>query len=510
MIATLYFKLLVLFDLFFWFEQDAIWFLKPVDAIHTDPLLPWQTVWSLHPQQSLLNQTWVENQQEECLQHLLANVNPVGTRRGFIAASPSKVNPNYFYTWTRDASLISYVVATLLDQRQKLSHYTTNLASKMDLNQVLYDYVDFQIHTQHTVDRTPCQCLGEPKFNADGSPFVNIWGRPQNDGPAERTIAMIQFANVLVERNTDTTPLDYIRTTLKPSIYLDLDYVVRSWKEPCFDLWEEIKGIHFYTLMVMRRGLLDGSDFALKHDDSKRVHLYRHFARRIEQRLLSFWSSSDNYIKVTQDQVQGQQKPSGLDISILLAANLAAPLKDGFFTPESDKILATAKALEDAFANLYPLNTNKQDDDKAATAMGRYPEDRYDGYGLSIGNPWFLATTAMAELYYLAMMAWQHQGGVEVTNINHGFFKERDSTVEVGHFYKVDHPDFDALRHSLASDADRFLLTVQHHQGLDGALSEQYNRDTGFLQGAPHLTWSYASLISTLQIRDQFYSSLDS
>src|SRR5438067_683903 len=32
----------------------------------------------------------------------------------------------------------------------------------------------------------------------------------------------------------------------------------------------------------------------------------------------------------------------------------------------------------------------------------RYPEDVYDGVGTSLGNPWYLATTSMAELFYRA------------------------------------------------------------------------------------------------------------
>lgn len=87
--------------------------------------------------------------------------------------------------------------------------------------------------------------------------------------------------------------------------------------------------MHFYTLMTMRRGLLDGSTFSLAQGNKERARRYRHTARKIQKRLDSFWSSSDNYIMVTQNQVKGRPKPSGLDISTLLAANLAAPLNDG-------------------------------------------------------------------------------------------------------------------------------------------------------------------------------------
>ncbi|KAI8331494.1 Six-hairpin glycosidase-like protein [Chlamydoabsidia padenii] len=466
-------------------RQSCIYALdSPLQAIWTS-----RRITTTHCDQSLLlNQTWVKHQREQSLHYLLRNVNPGGTKRGFIAASPSKVHPNYFYTWTRDASLVTLVLATLQQDD-----------STEDLNQVLFDYVEFQLHTQRIANQTPCQCLGEPKFNADGSTFTGDWGRPQNDGPAERAITMILFANILRKQQDHD---DYINSTLKPSIYLDLDYVVKTWETPCFDLWEEVNGIHFFTLMVMRRGLLDGSTFSLDQGDMTRAHQYRHTARQIEHRLNMFWSSSDNYIKVTQNQVKGRPKPSGLDISTLIAANLAASLNDGFFTPGSDKVLATAKVLENTFSQLYPINKNLNHD---GVAMGRYPEDIYDGYGTSQGNPWFLATAAMAELYYGAMMEWREQGRVQVNEINHNFFKQRDPAVELGHVYFVGNQDFDDLLHTLAFEADRFLITIQHHQQDNGALSEQFNRLTGYQQGALDLTWSYASFISALRIRSLFF-----
>lgn len=138
--------------------------------------------------------------------------------------------------------------------------------------------------------------------------------------------------------------------------------------------------------------------------------------------------------------------------------------------------------------------------------MGRYPEDIYDGYSTSQGNPWFLATSAMTELFYNAILEWKHQGGVEVNEINHDFFKQRDPAVELGHVYRVNQPDFDNLIQTLAYDADRFLVTIQHHQQANGALSEQFNRRTGYQQGALDLTWSYAALISALYSRSLFFS----
>ena len=48
-------------------------------------------------------------------------------------------------------------------------------------------------------------------------------------------------------------------------------------------------------------------------------------------------------------------------------------------------MLATAVAIENSFANLYTINKNKPS--WLGTAIGRYPEDTYNGNGNSQGNP---------------------------------------------------------------------------------------------------------------------------
>lgn len=102
---------------------------------------------------------WVARQQLTSFNTIMSNINPPGTSRGFFAASLSTYKPDYFYTWTRDSALVARVIAALPD---------TNLT-------VLTDYVDFQIKAQ--VTPTVCHCLGEPKFNTDGSGYTGSWGR---------------------------------------------------------------------------------------------------------------------------------------------------------------------------------------------------------------------------------------------------------------------------------------------------------------------------------------------
>jgi glucoamylase len=244
---------------------------------------------------------WISKQMSISFKTILKNIHPPGTTRGFLAASLSTSHPDYFYTWTRDAALVVRVLCDLPETEDNL----------------LKDYVEFQVDTQNTP--TVCQCLGEPKFNPDGSAFSGPWGRPQNDGPAERAITLMKIINRFKGKHDD-----FIKKTIMTALKKDLDYTARVWEEPCFDLWEEVNGIHFYTLMVMRRALMDGYYFF----NNKK---YQSTANDIQKRLETFWSPEENYIRVTQDEQSGVNKTSGLDVSVLLAASTFSSIGEGKF-----------------------------------------------------------------------------------------------------------------------------------------------------------------------------------
>ena len=72
----------------------------------------------------------------------------------------------------------------------------------------------------------------------------------------------------------------------------------------------------------MRKALLDGADFATRNSDTSRVSGYQSTASSVKTKLESFWSSTNNYITVTQSYSGGVQK-AGLDVSTLIAANQA-------------------------------------------------------------------------------------------------------------------------------------------------------------------------------------------
>jgi glucoamylase len=88
--------------------------------------------------------------------------------------------------------------------------------------------------------------------------------------------------------------------------------------------------------MVMRKGLVDGANFAARNGDSTRASTYTNAANSIKTVIDTFWSSSNNYVIVTQNKTAGVDK-AGYDIASLIAANVGST-QDGFYTPGSEKV----------------------------------------------------------------------------------------------------------------------------------------------------------------------------
>src|SRR5699024_2503223 len=89
--------------------------------------------------------------------------------------------------------------------------------------------------------------LGEPRFNVDGTPFNGPWARPQNDGPALRALTLFHILDF-------TTP-ETTREKIGEILATDIAFLISHRQEPSFDIWEEIRGDHFYTRIVQLAAL---------------------------------------------------------------------------------------------------------------------------------------------------------------------------------------------------------------------------------------------------------------
>lgn len=113
----------------------------------------------------------------------------------------------------------------------------------------------------------------EPKFNVDGSVYSGPWGRPQNDGPAIRASTLSQFAQTL---NIQKKIQKLYRAEFPATspIKRDLEYVAKEWAKKCFDIWEEIQGEHFYTLVQSYSALKIGGEIAKLMKDDGAIEWY--------------------------------------------------------------------------------------------------------------------------------------------------------------------------------------------------------------------------------------------
>ncbi|KAF2458857.1 glucoamylase I precursor [Lineolata rhizophorae] len=472
--------------------------------------------------------SWLEREEDIAIDRLLDNVAPGGRNvrdaaPGTVIASPSRHHPNYYYQWVRDAAITT---STLVDLYAEDPY--SFLSS--DLVPILDAYTVLQYKLQHSNNPSgsfdDLSGLGEPKFEADGSPFTGSWGRPQRDGPALRALTLISYLKAYNETHSSLWDSDFGDEWFRPLydadmpadsiIKADLEYVSHYWNASGFDLWEEVEGLHFFTAMVQARALREGAKLAALFEDPGAAAWYALQARKLEEELLpKFWSERNGHLVETLDSPRG-----GLDCGLLLGAlhgterNSTATER---FAPYSDEVLVSLLALARDQRYRFPINSAPSDSSNAesefsllqGTGVGRYPEDVYDGYGTSPrgGNPWFLCTSSVAETLFRTV---EHAVAVEQLPISSrgmpfwdALMENSSTSLEPGRTYKPTDPEFDEVMARLRRAGDAFLVVVKKHTDAEGRLSEQFDRWNGYERGAEDLTWSYGAFLQAVRARQR-------
>ncbi|PYH46524.1 glycoside hydrolase family 15 protein [Aspergillus saccharolyticus JOP 1030-1] len=405
-----------------------------------------------------------------------------GAHPGIVVASPSKSNPDYFYTWTRDAGLTIPAIVARLTQPANDDHA---------LDRILQQYATSQA-TQQAISNpsgslTDGTGLGEPKFHVNLTEFTSPWGRPQRDGPPLRASALIAYGNHLLTTGQTTTLA--VASNLWPIVRNDLAYVTQYWNESTFDLWEEVRGSSFFTTAVQHKALVEGEAFA--HALGEDCRGCAHIAPQILCHLQEYWDGGARAVR-TNLPTSGR---SGLDANSILAAvhtfDPEAPcsLEDrGTFQPCSSRALANHKAFVDSFRALYGVNRGRGVG--TAAAVGRYAEDVYQG-----GHPWYLTTLAAGEQLYDALYQWDRQGVIAVTAVSLPFFRDLVPGIIPGSYFNSS-DEYVTIRDAVRQYADGFLLVVQEYTPEGGGLAEQFDRDIGRPVSAVDLTWSFAAFLT--------------
>lgn len=444
---------------------------------------------------------WAKQARAAALEKAQANISPPDGQPGAVLASPSRQDPNYYYHWVRDGARTMRAFVHLYD----VCDAEAKASVRESLFEMLERYVTFSKlnQTTPTLTRGP----GEPKFYVTGQAFDGPWGRPQNDAPAQRALVLTRWAKHLLGEGHER----YVRGVLYDGgwpdsfsvIKTDLEFVAHNWQAPCFDLWEELHGTHFFTRMQQRVALAEGASLARTLGDGGAADFYAEQAAAIEAAMDAFWNPDANYLVSTLP-APGGFKPENLDTAVLIASAETFSTEAPFYTPDHDRVLATAFALHQRFASLYRINevTRTSAGEPIFPGIGRYPGDTYTGGAeRGEGNPWFLCTLALAEVCYKAARQLRNRSSIAINPQNEGFFNlavqlvSPDTRLEAGTTLNAGSQESPLLTSGLIAAGDAYLRRVRLHAAQDGSLSEQFNRETGLMMSARDLTWSYVAMV---------------
>ena len=132
----------------------------------------------------------------------------------------------------------------------------------------------------------------------------------------------------------------------------------------------------------------EGAAFARSLGDDASAQIYTQTADDIAVDLNKFWDAQKGYIRATVCEVQGDHgKTSSLDTCIMLGV-LHAGEEAGEWSVTDDRVLASHLAIVESMRAEYRINGKYRW--QSGIAVGRYPEDLYDGVGMSLAHPWYL------------------------------------------------------------------------------------------------------------------------
>jgi len=424
---------------------------------------------------------WADRQYRRAAEFMMLSVSPVGVTKlrpgfgqtirpipGSVVASPVLASydpdPDYFFHWYRDSAVVLDALRVLFEDGtvgdEALGHlgdfvrFSANLAT-LDgrllasapewRRSVVEDFKKFVRSDEELAEVRGQAVAADTRVNPDGTIDISRWARPQHDGPALRALTLLRWHNSVANDRELKRSLDQL-------INADLSFVLAHGATSCYDIWEEERGVHYYTLAVSQAALAAGASWLHASNRHEQARACAEQAKRIGGTLEGYWSDAGYYRSRVLD--GGGQSSKELDIAVLLAAIHAGP--EGGDTADDPRMHQTLRRIESLFEAEYPINQNRPP--HRGPALGRYSGDVYYS-----GGAYYFSTLAAAEFCFRAAAT-------------------RD-------------------REQLLRRGDSYLETVRAYTPDSGELSEQFDKTTGAQTSARHLSWSYAAFITCIAAR---------
>lgn len=388
--------------------------------------------------------------------------------RGSILASAKMdewdPNPDYFHHWVRDAAIALAAVPAAM---------AADPGAQGFWHQAVADHISFSLQISDPERRRPAsnplaagtrpdhhrflrpdaglatlsgsRWLEEPRFAADGTPDLENWSRPQDDGPALRASVLMKLCKVLPEAAT---------AAAENLIERDLAHVLAIAGRPAIGPWEEGPAQRTTFTLIAQWDALDRAA-ARAEERGLPAEPWRAAAETVAALVFAARDPGSGAWR------QSIEAPEGALDSATVLAILHGGRGVGPFAHSAASTRATVSGLERTFAALYPINRGRD-----VPAIGRWDGDVYFG-----GNPWFPTTLGFAELHY----------------------RIAATTGDVAAFARAE--AWMRLVEDVAPDPTT-------------PLPEQFDRTTGAAVSCPALTWSAAAFLGTAVARDDAVQAL--
>jgi glucoamylase len=439
---------------------------------------------------------WIARQYRHSASALMRSVSPVNivkNRHGFaqtivphkgsIVASPVlgsyDPEPDYFFHWYRDAAVVVEALRVLFEDtdaaRNTVVHFADFVRFSLSLQEldgrslsgstewrsaVALDFRKFLRSNEDLASVHGDAVSGETRVNPDGTLDISSWPRPQNDGPALRALTLLRWLQ-LVRSDTE------LSIAVDALLRADLRFTRAHWRESCFDIWEEEKGRHYYTLRVTAAALEGGAGWFAQQGDGPAAAGCRADAVQILRLLDGYWREDLQFYRsrvLDGNAISAKE----LDISVIMAA-LHSAGSGATHSVRDPRMHATLARLETLFDAEYAINQTRAAN--RAPAMGRYAQDVYFS-----GGAYYFSTLAAAEFCFRAAACDPSATGLPGTQ-------------------------------ALFDHGDAFLETVRAFTPPSGELSEQFDQRTGEQKSAQQLAWSYAAFITCVAARREVIRS---
>jgi oligosaccharide amylase len=291
-----------------------------------------------------------------------------------LAANDSDVTEratdHYSYLWTRDGALVAHAL---------------DLAGYPFLTRKFFDFCERIVHRDGYFLQ---------KYNADGTiasgwhAAWDVWAKKQLVPIQEDETALVIWA--LWEHYDCWRDIEFVRRLYRPLITKCADFMVNfrhaemDLPAPSWNLWEDRRGIHTFTVASVVGGLRAAANFARLFGETARAEIYEKTADEYAAGMTEHLYSDERGRFLRALEFSGDEY---FTVDEAVGAETFAAFYFGAFDAADEKVRKTMRAVEEKLWSNTRIG-----------GVARFENDGYMRVAEEItGNPWFICTLWLAE-----------------------------------------------------------------------------------------------------------------